>query len=266
MTRWLGPYVIEKCHDNGVVEIRTIDEEGILFLVNRYRLKAYKRPLSKEEFISTISMEMNVIGSVFNSSSSTSIKSEIGNMLEDFKGELLHTLTLKTETMQIKRKQEEAERALAFFFPRYTKRHLINECSLNLIDMFSVYEENHSTKKCPSLPGSKAVYQGTERVIEQLCYINQIRPQGPRQYEQGMKGVSYSYYNPNHNASIPPWCPPAYPSWSTFSLVFCTSIPFPTYQSIISAIFSYTTSMEYTIPRVEAPIQPISSLIASTSI
>jgi len=40
MTKWLGPYVIEKCHDNGVVQIRTIDGEGIPFLVNGYRLKA----------------------------------------------------------------------------------------------------------------------------------------------------------------------------------------------------------------------------------
>jgi len=42
------------------------------------------------------------------SSSNTSIKSEIGNMLEDFKSEMLHTLALKMDTMQIKRKQEEA--------------------------------------------------------------------------------------------------------------------------------------------------------------
>ena len=69
MTRWLGPYVIEKCHDNGVVQIRTIDEEGIPFLVNGYRLNAYSIPFSMEEFISTISKAVNVIGSVSTSSS-----------------------------------------------------------------------------------------------------------------------------------------------------------------------------------------------------
>jgi len=41
MTRWLGSYLIEKCHDNGVVQIRTIDEEGITLLVNCYNLKLY---------------------------------------------------------------------------------------------------------------------------------------------------------------------------------------------------------------------------------
>ena len=61
MTRWLGPYVIEKCCDNGVVQIRTIDAEGIPFLVNGYRLKVYKNPLSKQEFINSINKEEMVI-------------------------------------------------------------------------------------------------------------------------------------------------------------------------------------------------------------
>jgi len=38
------------------------------------------------------------------SSSNTSIKSEIGNMLEDFKNEMLHTLAQPMDTMQIKMK------------------------------------------------------------------------------------------------------------------------------------------------------------------
>jgi len=69
MTRWLGPYVIEKCHDNGVVQIRTIDEENIPLLVNGYRLKAYKKPLQKEVFVSSINKEVMVIGRVSTSTS-----------------------------------------------------------------------------------------------------------------------------------------------------------------------------------------------------
>ena len=52
---------------------------------------------------------------VRSSPSTTSIKNEIGNMLGDFKSEMLHTFTLQMDTMQIKRRQEEAERALAIF-------------------------------------------------------------------------------------------------------------------------------------------------------
>ena len=45
--RWLGPYIMEKCNDNGSVPIRTIDDEAIPMLVNGHRLKFYKKPLSK---------------------------------------------------------------------------------------------------------------------------------------------------------------------------------------------------------------------------
>ena len=44
------------------------------------------------------------------------IKHEIGNMLEDFKSGILHTFSLQMDTMQVKMKQEEAERSLAIFF------------------------------------------------------------------------------------------------------------------------------------------------------
>ena len=55
MTRWLGPCTVEKYFDNGVVQIKTIDDEGIPLLLNGHRLKIYKKLLSKEEFINSIS-------------------------------------------------------------------------------------------------------------------------------------------------------------------------------------------------------------------
>ena len=119
-------------------------------------------------------------------SSNSSINGEIGNMLEDFKSDMLQTLTLQMDTMHIKRKQEEAERALAIFCPRCTTRHPRNTCPLNSIEIFLVCEENHSIDKFPSLPGLKDVYQGAKGVIEQIFYINQRRPHGPRPYQQGM--------------------------------------------------------------------------------
>ena len=33
-TRWLRPYVVEGCHGNGSVQIKTIDEEAIPLLIN----------------------------------------------------------------------------------------------------------------------------------------------------------------------------------------------------------------------------------------
>lgn len=47
MTRSLGPYLIEKCHDNGAIQIKTTDAEGIPLLFNGYKMKLYKKPMSK---------------------------------------------------------------------------------------------------------------------------------------------------------------------------------------------------------------------------
>jgi len=35
----MGPYVIERCHDNGSVQIKTIDAEAFPLLVNGHQLK-----------------------------------------------------------------------------------------------------------------------------------------------------------------------------------------------------------------------------------
>lgn len=102
------------------------------------------------------------------SSSNASIKAKIGNTLDNFKSEMMQTLALQMDTMYIKRKHEEVDRALAIFYPRCVRTHPRNECPLNSIEIFSVCEENHSTDKCPSLPELKYVYQGDEGVTEQL--------------------------------------------------------------------------------------------------
>jgi len=86
------------------------------------------------------------------SSSNSSIKGEIGNTLEAFKHEMPQTLAMKMDTLHIKRKQEEAERSLAIFCPRCTKRHPRKECPLTSIAVCSVCEEDHSTDNCPSFP------------------------------------------------------------------------------------------------------------------
>ena len=60
-TRWLGPYVVEKCNENGSVLIRTIDEEALPMLVNGHRLNIYRKPLSRKEFIKIVEKIVLVI-------------------------------------------------------------------------------------------------------------------------------------------------------------------------------------------------------------
>jgi hypothetical protein len=99
------------------------------------------------------------------SSSSSSLKGELGNMLEDFKSEMLQTLAMQMDTLHIKRKQEEAERALAIFCPRCTRRHPRNECPLNSIEVCSVCEEDHSTISALPCPDLKLYTKGPKEPL-----------------------------------------------------------------------------------------------------
>ena len=52
---------MEKRNDNGSILILTIDEEAIPMLVNGHRLKIYRKPLSRQEFIETVEKSVLVI-------------------------------------------------------------------------------------------------------------------------------------------------------------------------------------------------------------
>lgn len=62
MKIWSGPYLVDKCHENGFVQIRDIYEGYVPLIVSGHKLKLYKKPLSKEELFISFSKELNVIG------------------------------------------------------------------------------------------------------------------------------------------------------------------------------------------------------------
>eukprot|EP00253_Pinus_taeda_P036604 PITA_36604 len=49
-TRWLGPYEIQKVHDNETLTLTTIDGSGYAFKVNGHRARLYRKPLTRESF------------------------------------------------------------------------------------------------------------------------------------------------------------------------------------------------------------------------
>ena len=59
-THWMGTYEIVQVYDNGSVKLTTIDGEGHSFTVNGHRLKLYTKPISKEDFIHTVSQQSEV--------------------------------------------------------------------------------------------------------------------------------------------------------------------------------------------------------------
>ena len=56
----MGPYEIVQVYENGSIKLTTIDGEGNTFIVNVHRLKLYHKPISKEDFIQTISPQREV--------------------------------------------------------------------------------------------------------------------------------------------------------------------------------------------------------------
>lgn len=95
-------------------------------------------------------------------------------MLENMKNEILHSLAMQIDTMQLKMKRQEPEKALAFFFPKCRKKHEKNECPLDAIEVYGILSDKHPCDKFPFLPPLKCVLTGeTPREIgEPLFYMN----------------------------------------------------------------------------------------------
>ena len=56
----MGPYEIVQVYENRSIKLTTIDGEGNTFIVNGHRLKLYHKPISKEDFIQTVSQQREV--------------------------------------------------------------------------------------------------------------------------------------------------------------------------------------------------------------
>jgi len=46
----MGPYEVIWVFENGAIEVKTIDGQNLVFLVNGHRLKKYFQPLAMKDF------------------------------------------------------------------------------------------------------------------------------------------------------------------------------------------------------------------------
>jgi hypothetical protein len=130
---------------------------------------------------------------------------KLGNLLENFKIDILHTISSQLDTMKIKRKQEEENVTLAIFCHRCRRKHPEKECPLNVIEICGICTENHPTNECPSLPRLKAMFKGGGEPA--TSYL----PRRPwRQENPSMFANTITQYPQQQ------WVPPmSYPQWST---------------------------------------------------
>jgi hypothetical protein len=127
-------------------------------------------------------------------------RDEIGNLLEDFKTEMLSSFASQMDTLQIKKKQAEVEAALSIFCPQCRDKHPKRECPLDRKTICTICDKDHDTQNCPSLPGIKAALQPTNEEAEAVYLMTQRRQWQPR--GQGMNSNmpfnrwnNYSAYN-----------------------------------------------------------------------
>jgi hypothetical protein len=122
------------------------------------------------------------------SSSGGITKLELGNLLENFKTDILGTINAQMDTLNIKKKFE--DEALAIFCLRCKKKHPIKNCPLNSISVCGVCVEDHTTEDYPSLPGLQAIYKGDNEHVAQPTQRKSWQPQAP-----GMLPDPYSQFN-----------------------------------------------------------------------
>ena len=119
--------------------------------------------------------------------------SEIGNLLENFKIEMMSSISLKIDVLKEKQKQAVEDLTLGVFCPRCRMNHPLRQCLLDKVEVCQLCELNHDTKECPLLPQVKAVMQASTPEVELAYFIAQKKPWQPR--NQGMTPDSFPFFN-----------------------------------------------------------------------
>jgi hypothetical protein len=126
---------------------------------------------------------------------------ELGNLLENFKIDILSTIINQLDTLKLKNKQEE-DVAFASFSPKCRKRHPEKECPLNFIYFYGLRTLEHPTSKCPTFLELQAIYRGGGVSQEQSYPARRpSRAQNPNafydpntQYQQQQWGLYPMHY------------------------------------------------------------------------
>eukprot|EP00253_Pinus_taeda_P003396 PITA_03396 len=126
-------------------------------------------------------------------------------MLDEFKTDILESLSEQLDTLKIHNKQKAEAEALAIFCPKCRKKHGLRECPLDakVVETCVICSENHETKDCPSIPALKAVFQEDPNTIESLCFVARRPWQG--QQNQGFNNSINFQTPPNWNPWQQPW-------------------------------------------------------------
>lgn len=109
-------------------------------------------------------------------------KAEIGNLFENLKFDLLNTVSSQLMTTQVKKTQDESDKALAMFCPKCKEKHSLKECKVNNINLCNLYDMEHSTICCSELPRLKEALKESGEEAHSSYFIGSRKswkPQSP---------------------------------------------------------------------------------------
>jgi len=129
------------------------------------------------------------------SASASVTRAEIGNLLEEFKTDLLSTLGNQIDTLKAKKKQEDEDQIMAIFYPKCRKKHALKDCPLENIQVCAFYTENHDIFNCSKVKVLQNCNMAANAEMENVYYMGTKRPWQPRPAPQGMF--------PNQNLQFP---------------------------------------------------------------
>ena len=101
---------------------------------------------------------------------------ELGNLLENFKMDILGTLSSQLDTIKVKRRQEEENLVLSIFCSKCRKKHPLKECPLNTVSICGICVEDHTMEDCPLFPGLQAVFKQDNDPVPPPLQTTQKRP------------------------------------------------------------------------------------------
>eukprot|EP00253_Pinus_taeda_P016362 PITA_16362 len=121
------------------------------------------------------------ISSKATKSASTSVtRAEIGNLLEEFKTDLLSTLGTQIDTLKAKKRQEEEDQLMAIFCPKCRKKHALKECPLENIQVCAFCTENHDIFHCSKVKILQNCNVVANTNLENVYFMGAKRPWQPR--------------------------------------------------------------------------------------
>lgn len=124
---------------------------------------------------------------------------ELGNLLENFKTDLISTIGSQIDTLKSRKRQEEKNEVLSIFCPKCRNKHPLNECPFDIIDVYGICAKIHLMKNFPKIEKLKAINKKEGETKKSIYYV--APPRSPSQPKPTVMSSNtkpqFSYYQ-NH--------------------------------------------------------------------